>query len=677
MKDKSSSKVECDDDDDDDDTSDMILDPISVEDFRQVETVGCSVQERQGEIGNKERNTSVGIVSGKERRRRISQMNASQRHWYEALLKLRDMKDPWEKFHLDDYATEAVVRHRYNTLQKSWVKDEVLVKMEPEPFNHGAMRECYRMRKITKYCHSNKWKTATNYVAKRYMDDVDRNIYFEDVKLQMDAKLWGEEFNRHNPPKKIDIFQMAVLEFIKRPGKPLFHVEHFIEGNYIKYNSNSGYVTDDVRFTPQAFSHFTFERSGHELIVVDIQGVGDLYTDPQIHTAGGKEYGDGNLGTRGMALFFHSHECNIICDSLGLSRFDLTPSEEEIIKHHDSCDQDSVTYIRGTEELCMLPSQYERTHLHEFLRTRSLSSGNDSMHELSPHGNEGKRTFSECSQGSSENDNCSDNDSGVGSVTRHRIRRITDSGSLTEEIDKQMFHNFVEKLSRPSCVHREIEMRKLREDASRSKTGGSVLGQIHLDLAKYHEMCRFTSVNGSYDKASALFHLQHAADCGNLEAICNLARIYLNLVHDILVDIEMEPTEKNISEGLDYLQLAAEAGDRASMIYLAQAYDTGYNLGLRRERSWKEAVYWYNQATNTDEHDESGNYDHCMDNPKYLLLARQAEMYKEGLYCLEQDLTMSGELFQEAGNEAMNAMKGRLANKYFSLAEEVWSEIDE
>ena len=66
-----------------------------------------------------------------------------------------------------------------------------------------------------------------------------------------------------------------------------------------------------VRQTPQAFSHFTFERSGHELIVVDIQGVGDLYTDPQIHTSEGTEYGDGNLGVKGMALFFHSHSCKL------------------------------------------------------------------------------------------------------------------------------------------------------------------------------------------------------------------------------------------------------------------------------------------------------------------------------------------------------------------------------
>ena len=50
-------------------------------------------------------------------------------------------------------------------------------------------------------------------------------------------------------------------------------MEHYIDGEYVKYNSNSGYVDNRLaRQTPHAFSHFTFERSGHELIVVDIQG---------------------------------------------------------------------------------------------------------------------------------------------------------------------------------------------------------------------------------------------------------------------------------------------------------------------------------------------------------------------------------------------------------------------
>lgn len=41
-------------------------------------------------------------------------------------------------------------------------------------------------------------------MSKCYMDTVDRNIYFDDVRLQMEAKLWGEEYNRHRPPKQVD-----------------------------------------------------------------------------------------------------------------------------------------------------------------------------------------------------------------------------------------------------------------------------------------------------------------------------------------------------------------------------------------------------------------------------------------------------------------------------------------
>jgi len=42
-------------------------------------------------------------------------------------------------------------------------------------------------------------------------------------------------------------------------------------------------VSDEERNTPQAFSHFTYEVSNHELLAVDIQGVGDRYTDPQVY----------------------------------------------------------------------------------------------------------------------------------------------------------------------------------------------------------------------------------------------------------------------------------------------------------------------------------------------------------------------------------------------------------
>lgn len=54
----------------------------------------------------------------------------AQKNWLRAIRKARNMEDPWEEFHLDDYPTETCIRHRYSALKKAWVTDEVKVKME-------------------------------------------------------------------------------------------------------------------------------------------------------------------------------------------------------------------------------------------------------------------------------------------------------------------------------------------------------------------------------------------------------------------------------------------------------------------------------------------------------------------------------------------------------------------
>ena len=58
-------------------------------------------------------------------------------------------------------------------------------------------------KKLSNFTHSRDWKKAINCVVKRYMDDTPRKTLFEDVRLQMDAKLWGEEYDKHHPPKKV------------------------------------------------------------------------------------------------------------------------------------------------------------------------------------------------------------------------------------------------------------------------------------------------------------------------------------------------------------------------------------------------------------------------------------------------------------------------------------------
>uniref|UniRef100_A0A8C6Y415 Eukaryotic elongation factor 2 kinase n=1 Tax=Naja naja TaxID=35670 RepID=A0A8C6Y415_NAJNA len=597
--------------------------------------------------------------------------------WKHAIEKAKHMPDPWAEFHLEEFKMENATRYRYNAVTGEWIEDEVLIKMAAQPFGRGAMRECFRTKKLSNFLHMQNWKGAFNYVAKRYIETVDREVYFEDVRLQMEAKLWGEEYNRHKPPKQVDIVQTCIIEMKNRPGRPLYHLEHYIEGKYIKYNSNSGFVRDDnIRLTPQAFSHFTFERSGHQLIIVDIQGVGDLYTDPQIHTESGTDFGDGNLGVRGMALFFHSHSCNRICQSMGLMPFDLSSKEKDALFRSSKLLESAQTVVRGTEEKC--GSSRARTvsgSRPPLLSRLSENSGDESMSDMAfdslpsspssatPHSQkmEGLR---KCPDGYP---NCN---------RRHESDEDSLGSSARVSVEKWNLYNAARvHIHRPSCV--AVEVQRLNGLELEKKIGKSILGKVHLAMVRYHEAGRFCEKDQAWDHDSALFHLEHAAECGELEAIVGLGLMYSQLPHHILAEVLLQDTKQNRTKGFEYLCRAAEAGDRPSMILVARAYDTGVNLAPDREQDWKEALHWYDKALNMTDYDEGGEYDGTQDEPRYLLLAKEAEMLMTGGFHLDQDLQRSGDLYTEAAEDAMQAMKGRLANQYYQKAEEVWAMMEE
>lgn len=226
-----------------------------------------------------------------------------------------------------DIEAERAVRWTYDLKKEKWSRQRIRVKLDPMPFARGALRVVYHM----KICEKKPaapfdakggphppQRTHVAKIALSAQDNENRSIYFRDVEMQCLARYIASKFNRCNPPKRVDFLEAFVVELVEREGTPVCGVETFISGSYRKHNGNFGYVSEDERSTPQAFSHFSWHASGGTALVCDIQGVSDLYTDPQVHSVSGKGYGRGNLGMKGVKKFLEKHRCNRICQYLKL-----------------------------------------------------------------------------------------------------------------------------------------------------------------------------------------------------------------------------------------------------------------------------------------------------------------------------------------------------------------------
>ncbi|XP_038045235.1 uncharacterized protein LOC119719812 [Patiria miniata] len=106
------------------------------------------------------------------------------------------------------------------------------------------------------------------------------------------------------------------------PANATLAVERYLEGDYVKFNNNSGYLAREDIATPAAFSHFTYHESNGTALVCDLQGVrsraGYKFTDPAVSSSGTQLgfYGSTDLGICGIVKFFKNHRCNELCKGL-------------------------------------------------------------------------------------------------------------------------------------------------------------------------------------------------------------------------------------------------------------------------------------------------------------------------------------------------------------------------
>uniref|UniRef100_A0A7S1N9K8 Alpha-type protein kinase domain-containing protein n=1 Tax=Eutreptiella gymnastica TaxID=73025 RepID=A0A7S1N9K8_9EUGL len=209
--------------------------------------------------------------------------------------------------------------HIYDDHTKQWSTRDLSVKISPTPCAQGSNRYCYHMTDLS---------TGAQMVAKRAKVPESQAETLKAVVMQQRVKRIGDRFNTMGTPKKMEFIEAYALELLDRPRDhmqkpPLMLVEPLLHGYYKKHSNNFGFVDREDRNTPQAFSHWSYQHSGGKIIVVDLQGVGDQYTDPQIHSNQPMEeppvWGQGDMGEDGIRKFFETHRCNDLCRMLGLT----------------------------------------------------------------------------------------------------------------------------------------------------------------------------------------------------------------------------------------------------------------------------------------------------------------------------------------------------------------------
>lgn len=215
---------------------------------------------------------------------------------------------------------ERGIKIIWNTSTKNWEKEQINVKLDyRKSLAEGSFRLVYHL-----WDQSDPFNKYVAKLSKDSRDKENKQIYFQDVRTQAIANQLGQLFNERQPPKKVEFIQAYVLVLQDRENA-VCGVERFIPGIYFKYNDNTFWENDLHRNTPAAFSHFSYEVSHHEILVCDIQGVGDRYTDPQIHSVGGAAFGKGDRGAAGIRDFLSTHQCNEICEYLKLPNVRRVP----------------------------------------------------------------------------------------------------------------------------------------------------------------------------------------------------------------------------------------------------------------------------------------------------------------------------------------------------------------
>ena len=413
----------------------------------------------------------------------------------------------------------------------------------------------------------------------------------------------------------------------ERPGSPIFFVERFLDkGTFEKHNSNSGYVNDEHhRNTPQAFSHFTFEMSEGRLIVVDIQGIDDLYTDPAIHSYN-LSFGDADLGVRGMALFFASY--GEVADN-PVSQFLCLPDLEDPEKRFQRT-------VRSGQRHDYVP--YEPATWVNAPLPQSKVSVPGGTHD--PRSSRGTGTA--YSDGAA--------------VTTPSPRGVDISPRIKTDADGHVLYSASSEVATPFFLTLPVPPK------------GEVLAEIYAMTADLHDQGRFEPADTPEARAakgrSALACMAKATELGDIKASLTLSQLYGGMDTAGRLSCCEGTVQVDPVLSMRYTLAAAKRGHQASMLQIAQAAAYGQ---YAEAPNYAYSSAWYEMILEGD-----GSFEEL-----YVCQAALAALLTEGGHGLEVDNGRAAELYGEAAEAAMDLGKGKLSMKWSMASEACYAAAEE
>uniref|UniRef100_A0A8C1D2J2 non-specific serine/threonine protein kinase n=1 Tax=Cyprinus carpio carpio TaxID=630221 RepID=A0A8C1D2J2_CYPCA len=219
----------------------------------------------------------------------------------------------------------------------------------------GGLRRATKV--VCTWAEGDVLKLGSVYVVKAFRPEVVRiwqkvfpistslHLCLREIQQQRAAQKLMQRFNQIKPssvPYSPRFLDVSLLHW--RSDGQWLTVEKNMGGHFRKYNNNTGEEispSSGLEEAILAFSHWTYEYTNRELLVLDLQGVGAELTDPSLirvddkSSSGEMAFGPANLGDDAIQSFVIKHTCNSCCKKLGLSDLRSCGSQRKSVPAFD------------------------------------------------------------------------------------------------------------------------------------------------------------------------------------------------------------------------------------------------------------------------------------------------------------------------------------------------------